>query len=304
MNKPRVSEKAKTFLIQFILNIVLVVFGVCTIGSSYGVESKGEEQSGEKEGITSIETSRVQLLVNKLTSSNDTSNVGGINAVNIIINKAEELYPGLEKSKILEIGSGYGSAANYIYNIGFKNIQGIDIDKAALEYARSHYPEVKFDEVNALKTTKFFEEDTFPFIYMINVYSDIYDHALLIQKTKSICTEGGIIAIFDYGFVKTSEPVALTFSNGHQIRAIKLDDLELFFRIVKMEKLAVIDVSGIYEEWYQKLIDNIVMKRSLLVATNEFTEAEITFIEKYFRKMLALFKEKKVTGFLVLAKKL
>lgn len=276
---------------------------------SHGGEEAHEETSSTEDGEgelipTSLEQSKLQLLINKLASGNDTSNVGGINAVSMIIDKAEELNRGLGKGGILEIGSGYGSAANYIYKLGFKDIQGIEINKDALDYARLHYPHIVFDEVDALKTTKFFKEDTFSLIYMINVYSEIYDPAVLIQKTKNICAKDGIIAIFDYSTTKDLGANTFTFSDGSKINAIKLDELEIFFKIARIEKLAVIDVSEIYQDWYQKLIDDIAAKRSLIIAGNEFTGPELTFVANYYKKMLDLFKEKKISGTLIIAKKL
>lgn len=282
----------------FVLGLLLIFL----VNVSYAGHGGGENNK-EEAVVTTIDPAKIQLLVNKLVASNDTSNIGGIDAINIIINKVQALNPDLNKSQILEIGSGYGSAAHYIYTLGFKNIQGIDINKEALDYARSNYPEITFNEVDALKTTRFFKEDTFPLIYMINVASEIYDTALLMQKTKSICSTGGIMAIFDYGLTQNTSFSELTFSNGRKINALKIEDLEVFLKVIKMEKIAVVDVSRIYEEWYQKVLDNIIIKRSLLIASGDFTEAEIVIIENYFQKMLKLFKEQKVSGVLLLAKK-
>ncbi len=74
-------------------------------------------------------------------------------------NKAENYFHGIERSKylythvkslklsnpkILELGCNVGRNMNYLYNKGFKNIEGVDISERAIELGRERYPHLKY----------------------------------------------------------------------------------------------------------------------------------------------------------------
>ena len=44
--------------------------------------------------------------------------------------------------KILEIGCGIGKLTNYLYELGYHNIIGIDISEVAITYGRTHFPNI------------------------------------------------------------------------------------------------------------------------------------------------------------------
>ena len=71
-----------------------------------------------------------------------------------------------DPSLLMDVGSGFGNDANFVYDEGFRNIWGIDIDEEAVKYAGERYPEINFKKGDALKVNDLFEEEFFDFVYL------------------------------------------------------------------------------------------------------------------------------------------
>jgi glycosyltransferase involved in cell wall biosynthesis len=78
-------------------------------------------------------------------------------------------------SKILDVGCNYGSLVFNLYNLGYKNVFGIEIDKNAIEKGKVFYPEISDNLIvhNANKIP--FEGDTFDVVLMFDVIEHIPD---------------------------------------------------------------------------------------------------------------------------------
>jgi ubiquinone/menaquinone biosynthesis C-methylase UbiE len=55
-------------------------------------------------------------------------------------------------SKVIDMGTGSGHIAQYLFNLGMSNIVGTDIAEKILEVARINYPHIKFENRNMFDT--------------------------------------------------------------------------------------------------------------------------------------------------------
>ena len=55
-------------------------------------------------------------------------------------------------SKVVDMGTGSGHIAQYLYKLGLNNIVGTDIAGEILEIARINYPHLKFENRNMFDT--------------------------------------------------------------------------------------------------------------------------------------------------------
>jgi SAM-dependent methyltransferase len=91
-----------------------------------------------------------------------------------------QFMPKLPKNaKILEIGCNVGRNLNYLYNKGFKNLYGIEINPYALKIGRVHYPQLynncKLKQGEAQNLIKQFKDGELDLIYSMAVLQHIPD---------------------------------------------------------------------------------------------------------------------------------
>ena len=94
----------------------------------------------------------------------DYAHAGDEEAVNMVALKVLELSPGIQKGHCLDVGSGFGGTANYFQRLSFHSVYGIDIDEAAVIYAKEHYPKAQFLTANVDQVSNIFEPEFFSFI--------------------------------------------------------------------------------------------------------------------------------------------
>src|SRR5260221_9777328 len=102
---------------------------------------------------TPVNSSR--LLLAKLRGG-DYAHAGDTEAIDMVLQKVLSFNPNLKKEPVLDVGSGFGGTADYLFQHGFQKVQGIDLDQAAVSYATEKYPKIAFKVTNALNLDKIF----------------------------------------------------------------------------------------------------------------------------------------------------
>jgi len=98
---------------------------------------------------------------------------------------AIKLIPFNKNPKILDIGCGIGSFANYIHNINYTNYVGIDFADDLLNHARNRFPELKFKKGNFLDSKTLDKFKKFDLFVSFEVLEHIREDLKLVSAIPS-----------------------------------------------------------------------------------------------------------------------
>lgn len=97
--------------------------------------------------------------------------------------------------KILEIGCGNGFLLEELYQLGFKNVFGLELSKDAINKAKSGIKEkIKLGTLNKNS----FKSNQFSLILIFQTFDHIIDTNLFLQNCHKILKKGGIICIYNH----------------------------------------------------------------------------------------------------------
>ncbi|MBD3231340.1 methyltransferase domain-containing protein [Candidatus Dependentiae bacterium] len=105
--------------------------------------------------------------------------------------------------KILEAGCGLGRVVKYLYDLGFKNIYGIEINKAAVDFLNKSYPELNVINGNILNMT--YQKESFDIVLSYGVIEHFPAGPNLPMKSiYNVLKKGGIaiITIPSFNFLR------------------------------------------------------------------------------------------------------
>lgn len=111
------------------------------------------------------------------------------------IEKAVRQLVGGDKTKpIMEIGCGSGNVIGYLYERGYRNLTGWDLDVPAIELGSARYPEVDFAVLDA--TTQVGEGYTkFEVVSAFDVLEHLDDDVAMIETMTNLCRPGGSVLL-------------------------------------------------------------------------------------------------------------
>jgi SAM-dependent methyltransferase len=245
-----------------------------------------------------------RILLTKVRQG-DYAHPGDEEAVDLLINKTKEYFfkknnIKLDQVDVLDVGCGLGGTANYIKTkLHGATICGIDIDSAAVDYAKSKYHNIDFFEGDILDIDNTFQKNKFQLIYMFNVFYAISEQNKCLKKLSTVAKPGAVLAIFDYTR-KNNNDFQLNDLSGRQMHPIEIDNLNHLFLNTGWEVFECVNLTAEYLKWYKDFLNKLgEMKEKLLL---EFSEA--TFFEVYntFSILLKDLTSNKIGGALVLSR--
>lgn len=254
---------------------------------------------GDKE--KKIVADRSKQIISKIRA-NDFSHIGGLKALNIMLMEMGEVDSSIREGNALEIGSGFGGSANFIYQSGYDNLWAIDVKPDAIDYAMSKYPHIKFRAADILDITDEFDPDFFSFVYAINTVSSIGDQNNLWQEIKNVCKRDAVMAIVDYSVPVTPEAAVMVKPNGKIKYPIPLEETRKVMRYIGWEIVTEKDITQDFKQWHLDMINEITQRSDLLVSAG-FSEDEINYVLDYYTNLVTLMEEKKLGGVILIAHK-
>lgn len=242
---------------------------------------------------------QARLLLTKVGGgSGHYAHAGGKEASELVLDqviKHSKNKPG----NVLDIGSGFGGTADDIYQRGFHHIWGVDIDPAAVQFANTHYPHIKFVVGDAATVDKLFDPAFFSYFYFFNVLYAIEDKKVVLKKLAKLAKSGALLTIFDY--TTTSDNLGLIDFAGRPIRPIDLRTIKGLLKETGWDLVEIVDLSSHYSHWYQELLSELDQEKASLCA--EFSPQEFQRVTSAFTKMVRMIAEGTLGGALVFAKK-
>lgn len=144
----------------------------------------------------------------------------------------QESVKGLSKdANILELGSGTGHNLKMLNDLGYSNLNGLDLSEEMIGIASKKIPQAKFSK--QLYEADSYKTDSFDLIIMSYFLTLNFEKKPLLENAKRHLKNGGRIAIVD--FHKTNLKMYDNFmKNSHIIiEESVLDDCEEFFKTHK-----------------------------------------------------------------------
>src|SRR5579885_1084545 len=112
--------------------------------------------------------------------------------------------------RILDVGCGRGGTADYVSRHGWGEIAGVDIDEAAIEYARRQYPAHLFSVCDMHSIGERFPGQ-FDLIYLFNVFYAAQDKQRAVASFRTAAKPDGLLCIFDYVLYDKTRPLPRVF---------------------------------------------------------------------------------------------
>jgi SAM-dependent methyltransferase len=277
---------------SFILIVLLIFF----INQSFAETKSSDTQS------LSLSEDKFDLLLCGMNNG-EYGHVGGANFINIILNKARALSPEIIQGNCLSFNGGSEDEIDLANKHGFSNIWNIVTQEKVIEQAKIKYPNIHFKRNNPLQITHVYEDDSFNFIYLINIASTVSDKVELLQKLKAVCKDDGFIAISDLVAKDNSYLTGLYDFNGQPIFPINVKKLSLILEAIGWKIVGNVDMTEDYLFWYSSALEFITARKDLLIAIG-FSDQEVDYTYKFFSDTLELIKTDKIGGILIFAQKI
>lgn len=241
-----------------------------------------------------------RLLLSYLRGG-DYTHAGEEEAIDIIVEKSLSFVPTITSYPGLDVGCGLGGTAHYLYQKGFKFIQGLDSDSAAIAYAKHNYPSIPFTSVDALLALQIYPPAYFGFICLFNVAYAIENKTALFEALSSVAQPGAIAVFFDYTYGQNSRNLSMIDLANKPMHPISLENMKTELSKADWDILEAVDMSADYRRWYRALLGKLTSKVEML--REHFCEADIQKVSKTFMILLDQLENGELGGAAVYAKK-
>lgn len=214
------------------------------------------------------------------------------------VNSFEEIY---KNTPCLDVGAGFGGTADYFYSQGFDNIQGIDINQGAIEYAASHYPYIKFSVCDVVNVHQQFNKASFSVIYLFNTFYALQDPQGALRELAKIAKPEAILVIFDYTHLKPEQPHGLYDLDNKPMHPIVLSSVREWLAETGWEILEISDLSKYFIKWYKELVKKLEQEKTSFV--EEFSNETVDKVQRTYISILETLQEQVLGGTVIYARK-
>lgn len=226
----------------------------------------------------------------------DYAHAGEEEAIDLVLNHLKH-----QKYEILDIGCGTGGTANYIYNKGWGNITGIDLDDSQIEYAKNKYPDISFKSLDVIDIHKYLKKH-FNLILHFNSFYAFNNSDKALKSINKISSNDAKIVIFDYIDLKNykNNPIEIDgekiLSDVFSLESIKDDLKNNNWNLTNLIKL-----DEEYIKWYKRLLKEMKNKRNEIVSIS--SEQFFDYVLIHYAKLLNALEEGRLGGICLYAEK-
>lgn len=201
------------------------------------------------------------------TREGDYAHPGEEEAIHLLL----EPFAGKVGRRWLDAGCGRGGTAAYVTQQGWAEVTGFDIDGTTICEAQTRFSETTLVESSV---TDIAEHLIGPFdlIYSFNAFYAFPDQAAALRALRSVATESGPLALFDYvnrgGFFETDFAKLPEVAHWQPLEPATFADT---LAANGWELVATQNLDADYLRWYEWLIARFDSRRAALL---EFAPAE------------------------------
>lgn len=240
-----------------------------------------------------------ELLSKKLLSKvrdDDFSHAGESEAITLVMEK----FPKIPLQQLLDVGSGLGGTASFIQKHGWGTVVGIDIEESLINYAKMHYPDVKFFLYDALYCDTFFQKEKFDLIYHFNSFYALENQKQALKCYSKIVKPQSNLVIFDYMSFGNNANMKPFSDNGY-FKPVNQNNIETMLDDTGWKLESLQDLTSKYIKWYDAFMHKLYIRKSELVSC--YDEATFNYIYTNFMNLTKLFEAKQLGGCVVYATK-
>jgi len=149
------------------------------------------------------------------------------------------------KAKILEIGCNVGRNLNYLFNVGYKNLEGVEISEEAIDLMRKTYPEmtrsIKVYNNSIEEMIKNFKNNSFDLVFTMAILQHIHPDGEFIFPEIVRITKKYLITVenekavdwrhFPRNYKKIFEPLGLKQIQQCKVEKIKSIGFNYWLRV-------------------------------------------------------------------------
>lgn len=224
----------------------------------------------------------------------DFAHPGETEAIDIVMNKFDKNI----NREILDVGCGLGGTAEYMCKKNWGNITAFDIDKSAIEYAKSTYHCIDFYESDVINICNIVKK-SFDVFCLFNSFYTFPDQYGALKSLRSVAKVNGVIAIFDYSTIseETEKAFKAITPVSEPFYTIKLSNIEDILESTRWHVLEVLDISDLYEKWYSSLVSKLILKKEELI--NNFGDQAYIITHATYSNMLSSIRNKILGGHII-----
>jgi len=160
------------------------------------------------------------------------------------------MVPAQPSWRVLDVGCGRGGTADYVSCHGWGCVTGVDIDREAVEYARSKYPNLEFAVCDMQSVGDQYPEQ-FDLIYLFNVFYAACDKNAAMMSFRRAAKQTGLLGIFDYVMYKTDRGLPSVFLDQKPATS---DELTEWMNGSSWKLIEHINLDDKYIEWYRNFL--------------------------------------------------
>ena len=226
----------------------------------------------------------------------DFAHPGEIEAIDLITGSI----PKNIHQNILDIGCGLGGTANYLYQNGFGNVIGIDIDTDLINYALKKYTDISFVNCDVMESPKFLKQ-SFQLMICMNAFFCFKDQKESLKQLLKLADQNCELIIFDYSQFDSDliESPFYWSKTASRFCPIHLDKFKKTLAESGWHYQSSIDITAQFEVWYQALLHQFEIKKQDMMT--HFDHDLVNKMYDGYCQLLQLIRDKKVGGIVVYA---
>jgi len=166
---------------------------------------------------------------------------------------------------LLDVGCGRGGTAHYLYDRGWGNVVGVDIDEASIDHARAAYPEVEFLACDVSKVSARLSR-RFDLICLFSSFYAFGDQPAALGQLLNLAAPGGSLVLFDYLDLSADGNSLLVREDASSNwNPVKLDHLDQLFGNAGWAISETRNISAEFADWYRDLVSRIEHRQDQIV---------------------------------------
>lgn len=216
------------------------------------------------------------------------------------------VFPKGVKRKILDVGCGLGGTANFIQAHGWGEVVGIDIDRAAIGYAKAAYPNGEFhvcDACDASAVQSLFPESKFDIIILFHALCVFPNQHETIAALRKLAHQNTVLAIFEYEDLGGTDDL---FKNTYRVasscfHALSKQEFKSMLHSAgwKLEDDKTKDLAKEFLRWYEQLLQNLDQKKEQIIS--KFGDDYFNLAKQRYGGMLEAVKQGILGGCIIYA---
>ena len=189
--------------------------------------------------------------------------------------------------KILDVGCGLGGTADFIQSEGWGIVTGIDIEEKSILYAKEHYPDVLFHNIDVLDVDRFFLHKNFDLICCFNSFYAFSDQEKALSALHSISHNKTQLIIFDYS-IKSKFGKNKFYREDSRLQGpfkpVITDNIEERLNSCGWGLKNIVDISTNYIRWYKDLVTKLKENKQQIISKfsqSAYLKAHSTYSNLY-----------------------